>query len=97
VKNRLARHLFVDESQNCEKSRDPDIRIRGEGHINPDILLGRQFNMFPSISRLFLRWREAKVYSQTGWGPWTDFPSGSDTAAECHRIEPQDDGSLAQK
>ena len=53
--------------------------------------------MFPSISRLFLRWREAKVYSQTGWGPWTDFPSGSDTAAECHRIEPQDHGSLAQK
>ena len=32
-----------------------------------------QFNMFPSISCLFFRWR-AKVYSQTGWGPWRDFP-----------------------
>src|SRR6218665_2724298 len=30
--------------------------------------LWRQFHMFLSISRLFLRWRGAKVYSQTGWG-----------------------------
>jgi len=25
--------------------------------------------MFPSISRLFLRWWGAKVYNQAGWGP----------------------------
>src|SRR6218665_3272191 len=29
--------------------------------------------MFPSISRLFLRWRGAKVYSQTGWETMTGF------------------------
>jgi len=39
-----------------------------------DIRLGGQFNMFPSISRLFLRWG-AKVCSQTGWGPWPDNPA----------------------
>src|SRR6218665_3879818 len=30
--------------------------------------LERQFDIFPSISRLFLRWRRAKFHSQTGWG-----------------------------
>lgn len=28
---------------------------------NPDIRLGGQLNMFPSISRLFLRWRGTKL------------------------------------
>src|SRR6218665_3526686 len=32
---------------------DPDIRLGG--HININIRLGGQLNMFPSISRLFLR------------------------------------------
>ena len=33
--------------------------------------------MFPSrpVSILFPHWRGAKVYSQTGCGPWPDFPS----------------------
>jgi len=35
--------------------------------------------MFPSISRLLLRWRGDKVYSQTGWGAMTGFSSGSAT------------------
>src|SRR6218665_3019910 len=36
--------------------------------------------VFPLISRLFLRWRGAKVYRQTGWGTMAGFdPPGSVT------------------
>jgi len=43
---------------------DPDIRL-GATSIQT---LGKGANlMFPSISRLFLHWSGAKVYSQTGW------------------------------
>lgn len=31
-----------------------------------------KFNIFLSISRVFLRWRMAKVNSQIEWGPWPD-------------------------
>jgi len=42
---------------------------RGPHHVaDPEIQLGVQFNMFPSISRLFLHGRGAKVYSETGHG-----------------------------
>ena len=50
---------------------DPDIRLGV--HINSDIRLGG-FNMFPSVSRLFLCWREANVFSQTEWGAWPAGP-----------------------
>src|SRR6218665_3681368 len=47
-----------------------------------DIWLGwGKFNMFAIISLLFLHWRGAKVYSQTGWRAMAGFFSpGSATA-----------------
>src|SRR6218665_1321168 len=53
-----------DASPNAAMS--PAICLMCSG-TDPDIQLGGQFNMFPSISRLFLHWR-GQVYSQSGWG-----------------------------
>src|SRR6218665_344657 len=64
---------------------DPDIQLGRPRHVaDSDIRLGGHFNMFPSISCLFFRWTGAKVYIQTGWGSWSDFPPGSAAA----RMEP---------
>src|SRR6218665_353726 len=58
---------------------DPDILLGG---TDPDIRLGSQFNTFPSISRLFLRWRGSKVYSQTGWAHGRIYPPHLDLSLE---------------
>ena len=38
-----------------------------KGATSIDIRLVGQFNIFPSISRIFLRWMGVKTYSQTEW------------------------------
>ena len=44
--------------------------------VDPDIRLGGQCNMVPSISSVFLRWREAmeKSIAKLGGGPLPDSP-----------------------
>src|SRR6218665_2382511 len=39
----------------------------------PDIRLRRQFNMFPSVSSLFLRWRGPKSIAKPDGEPLPDF------------------------
>ena len=44
-----------------------------------------KFDILPSISHLFLRWRGAKVYSQTGWGDMAGFsPLDLPLVLSCH-------------
>src|SRR6218665_2892008 len=54
----------------------PEVRLGG--HINPNSARGK-FNMFHSISRLFLRWRGPKSITKVD-GAWPDLPSASATA-----------------
>jgi len=49
---------------------DPDTPLGG--HINADIRYGSQFNMHPSISRIFLRWRGSKSMAKLDLLLWTD-------------------------
>jgi len=41
---------------------------------DPAIRLGGQFNMFPSISRLFICWRGPKSIAKLDGELWPDFP-----------------------
>jgi len=49
---------------------DLDIKLRWEPHheVDPDLRLEGQFNMFPSISHLFLRWRAPKSIAKLNGG-----------------------------
>jgi len=48
---------------------DPDIGLGGISLANPDIRLRGQFNMFSSISRLFLRLRGPKSIAKVDGAP----------------------------
>ena|SRR6218665_539310 len=62
-------HLQEDFFHNIEMADINKMRVRAHkwrSVADPDTRLGGQFNMFPSISHLFRRWRGLKSISKLG-------------------------------
>ena len=53
---------------------DPDIRLGGQ-ETRHSAKGGNLISVL--VSHIYFFIGGAKIYSQTGWGPWPDFPPGS--------------------
>src|SRR6218665_2415202 len=60
--------VFIDSEGNAPSTRGSRHSAKGD-----------QFNMFPSILRLFLRWRGPNPIAKMDGEPWPDLPPGSAT------------------